>query len=111
MEPVHIPGGPMVRVADQDPARRKVQISAHNAAMAAELVRSDAWPWFVDQCERKAGAFERTLLDRNRVLDPREEDRLRGEADAYRRMPRLIDETAAAHKRAVEKQQKKEQQS
>lgn len=110
VQAVHIPGGPQVRVANKDKRKARLEAKQSQAVMAKELTQSVAWSWFVQQCEARASVFERQVLDRTRVLDPREEDRLRGEADAYRRMPRIVEEAAAAYDRAL-KQQSKEQQS
>lgn len=106
---VHIPGGPRIQVRDQDPKKARYQASAEDMAMARELVSSPAWEWFVGKCDGKAKYFEQMLLDVNGKVDHRQEDRLRGMADSYRRMPAVVQEVAAQHER-LRKQQEKEQQ-
>lgn len=103
---VHIPGGPRIDVAHQDRDERKMQVSRETMAMVTTLVECGAWPWFVAQCEARAGVFERQVLAVGKAADPRMEDRWRGMADAYRQMPKLIEQVAAK----AAKQQPKEQQ-
>lgn len=99
-----------IEVATDSPESRRAQAMRRELEMARLLASSPAWEWFTKVCAQRAAAFERELVDRVKLLDPREEDRLRGEIDAYRRLPRLVEEKAAAHKRAAEKAAKQEQQ-
>lgn len=107
-EAVHIPGGPRIQVASQDPKQRRFQESAQDVAMARELVSSAAWPWFVGKCNKKAAALERMLLDVNGAHDARQEDRLRGMADSYRRMPAVVQEVVARHERLKKQHEEKQ---
>lgn len=108
----HIPAGPRVRVAGQGRREQRMQHSAEDMAMARTLVSSPAWEWFVAKCEQKALVLEKQLVDVMANLNQRQEDRYRGMADSYRRMPGVVNEVARAYERAVEadkKQQHKEQ--
>lgn len=98
-----------ITVMSQDKNQRRLEESAHDRAMARELAQSPAWEWFKQKCDMKASVLERMLLDVNGKLDVREEDRLRGSADSFRRMPRVVDEVVARYEREKKKQQEKEQ--
>ena len=110
----HVAGGPRVVVAGQGRKERRMQESVEDMAMARTLVSSPAWEWFVAKCEAKARVLEKQIVSVTADLNTRQEDRFRGMADSYRRMPGLIRETAAKYDRALDaekKQQQKEQQS
>lgn len=100
--------GLQVEVAGDTPEQRREQKERMALAMAHELQSSAGWEWLVRVLEQRAEILERDLLDVNKVLDQRTEDRFRGEASVYRRIPRLIKEQAAKHKRAAEKAAKEQ---
>lgn len=102
--------GPEIDVAGDSPEQKREQAMFRQLAMARELQSSPAWDWFVKVLTQRAEALERDLLDVQKTLDVRQEDRHRGEASVYRRVPRLVEEMAAKHKRAAEKAAQKEQQ-
>lgn len=82
--------------------------------MARTLIGSPAWEWFVGKMEAKARYLEGRLTNIDANLNQRQEDRFRGMADSYRRMPRIINEVAAEYDRVqdkLKKQQQKEQQA
>lgn len=87
------------------PARRRAMVERQNAELAATLIRAQGWDWFQAQCDKKAEVLERALLDMERHLDVRDEDRYRGAAEAFRSMPRMMISTVTNFNKKVVAQQ------
>lgn len=81
--------------------QRRLLVERQNAMQANTLLKSGAWEWFEAQCEAKARVFERALLDMGHKMDPRDEDRFRGAAEAFRGMPRMVRNEVARFNRKV----------
>lgn len=75
---------------EMTPQQRRLLVERQNAVAANTLLKSGAWDWFEQQCEAKAQVFERAVLDMAHKMDPRDEDRFRGAAEAFRGMPRMV---------------------
>ena len=90
----HTPEAEKRREAQEHAAEQSKRVRQESKAAAMDLMSSDGWAWFENACELLAQEKERKVLNLQVIEDPRTEDRLRGVAYAYRRLPRLVAETA-----------------
>lgn len=90
-------GTPELKAMAENQKQAEVErkrVARESRAAAMELVRSGGWEWFERAMTLLAEEQERTVSNVHSFHDTRKEDRLRGMAYVYRRIPRLIVETA-----------------